>query len=298
MDLQVAVDADGWRDDARVGEVLGEADLLYVAVGARRGPHVTPAAFDIEGRRLWFVVPRSSVKARAIARHGVVGGLAQVGDRAVLVSGSASILDPITARGVFSSLDRLLDIPFAATGYLSRNYRHAAALLEDHQAPTLPLSRVVVAISLSRVALLESHSVAAAWGSWEPRDLLPHGTPDGRPPDLTSVPSELHGFLAAGEPVVLGWQSLSGPMALPAHWRGGTAETSGAAMVLAGAAAAGPACLTADRWGYRLKNKQGILLAGHGQARLEGETARVAVDQERVTWWLGGQSRTVAAVVV
>jgi hypothetical protein len=294
MDVPAAGDPYGWRDDDRVGEILDEADLLYVSVAARRGPHVTPTAFDVEGRRLWFVVPRGSVKARAIARDRVVGGLALVGDRAVMVSGRAKIFDPLTARGVFS-LDRLLDMPFAATGYLSRNYRHAAGILEDRQAPTLPLTRVAVAISLSRVALLEGHSVAAAWGSWEPRELLLHGTPDERPPDLTAVPSELHAFLAANEPVVLGWQSLSGPMALPARWRGGTAETSGAAMVLAGAASAGPACLTADRWGYRLKHKQGILLAGHGRARLEGERAQVAVTQERVTWWVGDESGTVAA---
>jgi hypothetical protein len=285
---------EGWRDDDRVGAILDDADLLYVAVATRRGPHVTPTAFDVEGRRLWFVIPRSSVKARAIARDRVVGGLALVGDRAVIVSGRAKIFDPLTARGMFS-LDRLLDMPFAATGYLSHNYRHAAGILEDRQAPTLPLTRVAVAITLSRVALLESHSVAAAWGSWEPRELLLHGTPDERPPDLTAVPSELHAFLAANEPVVLGWQSFSGPMALPARWRGGTAETSGAAMVLAGAASAGPACLTADRWGYRLERKQGILLSGHGQARLEGERAQVAVTQERVTWWVGDESRTVVA---
>jgi hypothetical protein len=294
MDIPAAGDPDGWRDDDRVGEVLDEADLLYVAVSTRRGPHVTPTAFDVEGRHLWFVVPRSSVKARAIERDRAVGGLAQVGDRAVMFGGRAKIFDPLTARGLFS-LDRLFDMPFAATGYLSRNYRHAVGILEDRQAPTLPLTRVAVAISLSRVALLESHSVAAAWGSWEPRQLLLHGTPDERPPDLSAVPSQLHLFLAAGEPVVLGWQSFSGPLVLPARWRSGTAETSGPAMVLAGAASAGPACLTADRWGYRLKRKQGILLSGHGQARLEGETARVAVEQTRVTWWLGDRSRTVTA---
>lgn len=287
---------EGWRDDDRVGGVLYEADLLYVAVAARRGPHVTPTAFDVEGRRLWFVVPRNSVKARAIARHRQVGGLAQVGERAVMVSGRARIVDPLTARGVFS-VERLFDMPLAATGYLSRNYRHAIGILEDRQAPTLPLTRVAVAIDVSRVALLEGRAVVGAWGDWERRELLLHGTLDEeRPPDLAAVPPGLRPFLAGADlPVVLGWQSSSGPVALPARWRGAMAETSGAAMVLAGAGSASPACITSDRSGYRLKHKQGILLAGHGRARLDGETATVTVEQERLTWWVGDESATVVA---
>lgn len=279
-----------------MGEVLDEADLLYVAVATRRGPHVTPTVFDVEGRRLWFVVPRDSVKARAIARQRQIGGLAQVGERAVMVGGRARIIDPLTGRGVFS-LDRILGMPLAATGYLGRNYRHAVGILQDRPDPALPLSRVVVAVSLSRVALLEGSSLTAAWGSWEPRELLLHGTHTAPElPDLSAVPSELHGFLAGADlPVVLGWQSSSGPVALPARWQSGMAEVSGAAMVLAGAGSASPACVIADRSGHRLKHKRGILLAGQGRARLDGDTAQVTVDQERVTWWVGDDSRTVVA---
>src|SRR5437879_5524548 len=54
--------SDGWRRDRRVAEVLDEADVLHVAVAARNGPHVTPAVFDVDGGRLWFVTPRRSVK--------------------------------------------------------------------------------------------------------------------------------------------------------------------------------------------------------------------------------------------
>ncbi|MGH8994236.1 MAG: pyridoxamine 5'-phosphate oxidase family protein, partial [Acidimicrobiia bacterium] len=131
----------GWRDDPRVLDVLDEGDLLYLAVTTRHGPHVTPTAFDRDGRRLWLVTPRRSVKALTIRRHRRVGALVRLGESAVMLSGRARIVDPLTARGIFSP-GRLLDLPFAAAGYLSRNYRHAAGTIRDHQAPTLALSRV------------------------------------------------------------------------------------------------------------------------------------------------------------
>ncbi len=146
--------SDGWRGNRRVDEILDEADVLYVAVAAPKGPHVTPAVFDVDGGRLWFITPRRSVKARVIDRHRRVGGLVQVGQRAVVFGGRARIVDPLTARGIFSP-GRLLDLPLAAAGYLGRNHRHATGTIRDHQAPTLALSRVIVSIDIRRLALLD-----------------------------------------------------------------------------------------------------------------------------------------------
>jgi len=286
----------GWRDDHRVIELLDEADLLHVAVTTRRGVHVTPAVFEREGRRLWFVTPRRSVKAKAIRRHRLVGGLVQVGDRALMFNGRARVVDPLTGRGI--SLGRVFDLPFAGLGYLGRNHKHAVGTVRDHKAPTLPLSRVIVSIDVARIALLEGHRVAATWGRWERLDLLIHGSPpEACPPDLESVPPSVRRLVSNGDAaVVLGWQSTSGPLALPGRWRldTGLVETSGAAMVLAGAGSASAACITAERSGHRLKTKRGLLLAGLGRARRDGETAHVAIDQERITWWEGEASRTVA----
>jgi hypothetical protein len=288
----------GWRDDRRVTDLLDEADLLHVAVTARRGVHVTPAVFEREGRRLWFVTPRRSVKAKAIRRHRLVGGLVQVGERAVMFNGRARVVDPFTGRGIFS-VDRLLDMPLAGLGYLGRNHKHAVGAVRDHKAPTLALSRVTVSIDVARVALLEGPRVVATWGRWERLDLLLHGSaPESCPPDLESVPPSVRSLVSNGDAgVVLGWQSTSGPLALPGRWRvdTGLVETSGAGMVLAGAGTAGAACITAERSGHRLKSKRGLLLAGPGRARLDGETAHVAVDQARITWWEGEESRTVAS---
>jgi Pyridoxamine 5'-phosphate oxidase len=291
--------SDGWRRHRRVAEILDEADVLHVAVAARNGPHVTPAVFDIDGGRLWFVTPRRSVKARVIARRRRVGGLVQLGDWSVVIGGRARIVDPLTARGVFSP-GRLLDLPFAAAGYLSRNHRHATGTIRDHEAPTLALSRVLVSIDIRRLALLDGWAVARSWGRWSEADLLLRGEPPaGTAPDLSAVPPGVRNLLADDAPVALGWQSPAGPLAVPARWRAGTGEleTSAGAMVLAGAASGSPACVTAERSRYRLKSKQGLLISGDGHARLAGDgtLARVSLDARRTTWWRGEERHTISA---
>src|SRR5438552_8065826 len=185
-----------WHRDARVAEILDEAPVLYVAVAARSGPHVTPAVFDRDGGRLWFVTPRRSVKARVIARRRRVGGLAQLGSKAVIVGGRARIVDPLTARGIFSP-GRLLDLPLAAAGFLARNDRHVVGTVRDHTAPTLALSRVLVEIDVRRLALLDGTAVLARWGPWPEADLLLDGAPPPvAAPDLSALPAALCPLLA------------------------------------------------------------------------------------------------------
>lgn len=63
----------GWVDDERIVGVLDAAELMFLAVAGRHGPHVTPLAFDRDGEDLWAVTPRDSAKARAIDRDSRVG---------------------------------------------------------------------------------------------------------------------------------------------------------------------------------------------------------------------------------
>ena len=290
--------ARGWRYDARVSRVLEESDLLYVAVDGSKGPHVTPAVFERDGGRLWFITPRRSVKAKVIERRRQVSGLVIHRDRAVLVGGRARITDPLTGRGL-TSIGRLFDLPLAGAGYLAHNSRHLLGTLRDEDPARLALSRVVISIDIRRVALLRGLTVEDAWGDWDRSDLLPRGAaPAGHIPDLAPLPSAVEGLLAADGPVVVGWPGLSGPVALPGRWRSdsGVVETSASAMALAGAAPSGPACLTAQRSRYRLKSKQGVLLSGAGRAVADGDVARVAVGPGRMTWWVGDERRTVTDV--
>ena len=290
--------SDGWQRNRRVSEVLDEADVLYLAVAASRGPHVTPAVFDIEGDRLWFVTPRRSVKAKVIDRRRRVGGLVQLGQWSVVFGGRARIVDPLTARGVFSP-GRLLDLPFAAAGYLGRNYRHATGTIRDHQAPTLALSRVLVSVDIRRLALLDGWTVVDRWGRWDGDDRLPTGeSPTGTTtPDLTSMPPGVRTLLGDDSPAALGWNSPDGPLALPARWLGSELQTSTEALVMAGATSLSPACVCAERSRYRLKSKQGVLLTGEGLARQSDNesAARVSLDIHRTTWWRGEEAHTITA---
>ena len=289
--------SDGWQRNRRVNEVLHEADVLYLAVAAAKGPHVTPAVFDVDGDRLWFVTPRRSVKARVIDRHRRVGGLVQFGQWSVVFGGRARIVDPLTARGIFSP-GRLLDLPFAAAGYLGRNVRHATGTIRDHQAPTLALSRVLVSVDIRRLALLDGWTVVDRWGRWDGDDrLVPGAPPAGTTPDLSAIPPGVRNLLGDDSPVALGWNSPAGPLALPARWRGGEVETSSEALVIAGATSLSPACVCAERSRYRLKSKQGVLLTGVGRARQSDteSAARVSLDVGRTTWWRGEEGHTITA---
>ncbi|HYH50863.1 MAG TPA: pyridoxamine 5'-phosphate oxidase family protein [Acidimicrobiia bacterium] len=288
-----------WRRHRRVATVLDEAELLYVAVAGRNGPHVTPAVFHTDGDRLWFITPRRSVKAKVIARRRRVGALVQLGRWSVVMGGRARIVDPLTARGIFTPAG-LVDLPFATAGYLSRNVRHAVGTVRDHKAPTLALSRVLISIDVRRAALLDDWAVVEQWGRWDRSDRLAHGAlPAGNVPDLSAIPPRLRHLLDEDSPVALGWTSPDGPLALPARWRSGAGEleTSGEAFVLAGGAATGPASVCAERSGYRLNSKQGLLFAGQGSAVHCAEDrlgARVTFDARRVTWWNGEAGRTFA----
>lgn len=277
--------------------VLDKGELLYVAVSTRRGPHVTPAVFEFDGRRLWFVTPRRSIKARAIARSHVAGGLVRIGEWAVLLNGRARPVDPLTGRGI--SLGRVLDLPFASAGYLLRNHRHVSGIVKDRPASTLPLGSVGVVVDVTRLALLHARRVVASWGPWEHRELLLKGSPiPARPPALGELPARLRTLLTVPNgPVVVGWQSSTGPVALPGRWRGskGLVETSAAAMALIGASSTSPACLIADRGDHRLRSKEGMLVMGPGSAHPDGETAWVTVEQERLTYWIGDEVQTVAS---
>jgi hypothetical protein len=285
----------------KIDEVLDRADLLYLAVAAEHGPHVTPAVFDVDGDRLWFVTPRRSVKAKVIDRHRRVGGLVQLGRWSVVIGGRARIVDPLTARGIFS-IGALVDLPFAAAGYLGRNHRHATGTIRDHPAPTLALSRVLVSVDIRRLALLDGMTVVERFGRWDGADRLGRDEPPaGTAPDLAHVPPGVRNLLADDSPAVLGWNSPHGPLALPARWKSaaGELDTSAEAMVLAGVESAGPACVCAERSRYRLESKQGLLLRGTGQAGVsrtgDPSVARVALDTRRTTWWRGEEGHTLTA---
>ena len=283
-----------WSDDDRVVDVLRAGRLLFLGVGTPHGPHVTPIAFDVEDDRLWIVVPRDSAKYRAVRADDRVGGLVRGTDHDVVLGGIATVVDPLRARGV--SPDTLLDLPFAATGYLSRNRRHVTGVLRDAASPTLPLSRAALRIDITRVALLRGDRLVAAWGHWGPGSRLLHGDLEPETPRLRGVPQRLHRFLDRDAAfAALGWRGPAGPIVLPARRQAtGRIRTSAAALELCGALPAGRASLTVESSRHRLDSKRGLLLVGDARVRGKGEVAEVSIRQQRLTWWHGSDTGTIS----
>lgn len=279
-----------WLDDERAVSVLDDAELMYLAVAGRHGPHVTPLAFDRDGADLWALTPRNSAKARAIDRNDRVGVLIRSRGRTVIAGGSAKLVDPLTGRGLGILLRP--DLPLTALGYLTRNGRRVVDAVRDNPSPSLPLTRSAVRISLDRVAVLSRDRVRNSWGDWPCPGTLSSGDADAARPDLSDVPEALRALLGRDNPAaVLGWHTAEGPLALPARWRAdGTVSTAADAFTLVGALPAAAACLTVDRSPQRLRSVRGLLLAGTGRATAAGTHAAIALEASRVTWWIGEES--------
>ena len=292
--VQAQVPKPRWSDDRRVTAVFDDGDLTYLAVRSPRGPHVTPLAFHRQAGRLWLVAARDSLKVRAIGQDPVVGGLVRSGQRAVMWSGRARLVDPLTGRGLGT---HLLELPLAVTGYLVRNFREAAGVVWDRPVPTLPITRLLVCVDVDRVALFQGWSVAAAWGPWSQLDRLRRDAPPPGPPTpLWGAPPALRGLLLeADRPAVLGWQTASGPMAIPAVWHQdeSAALASPAAMVLAGANPRGPGCLTVGRGDHHGDAREGLLLRGSGSAHLGPAGAGVVLRVRTITYWSATLTRTI-----
>ena len=292
--VQAQVPKPRWSDDRRVTAVFDDGDLTYLAVRSPRGPHVTPLAFHRQAGRLWLVAARDSLKVRAIGQDPMVGGLVRSGQRAVMWSGRARLVDPLTGRGLGT---HLLELPLAVTGYLVRNFREAAGVVWDRPVPTLPITRLLVCVDVDRVALFQGWSVAAAWGPWSQLDRLRRDAPPPGPPTpLWGAPPALRGLLLeADRPAVLGWQTASGPMAIPAVWHQdeSAALASPAAMVLAGANPRGPGCLTVGRGERHGDARQGLLLRGSGSAHMGPAGAGVVLRVRTITYWGGTRTRTI-----
>lgn len=294
--VQTKLDRRDWRDDPRVRQVFDHGDPFYVAVSTASGVHVVPVNYTRQGRQVWFCTMRRTVKARAIRHRPAVGGLLRFGDRAVMLTGRAKLVDVPTGRGL--SPKRLLKLPPAMADYALRNAKVLAGSAWDRPTPTWPLLNMIpVRIRVERVALVERGEVIAAWGDWARR--APGGpgvVAPSLPPALERLPPGLRRLVDdPARPAVLGWESDCGPVAIPAQWRGamGLVETGLSPLTLAGVTSGTTACAVVDRYGSRLRDHEGVLMAGRGQLEVAGGMARVAIALRRLTYWHMDERETV-----
>lgn len=283
--------------DAAVTAALDASDIAYVAVESKSGPMVTPLLFTIKDGRLWMVMPSSSAKVTAIERNATVGVTVGSTSSAAVLQGEARLVDPLQPQSLVSSLPERILSPRAFGSYVTDNLRHLSGMV----GPAALSPRTLAALRPERVLALAHGAITFAEG-WTPSVTAPPAVAGGPPDDaaapaLDEVPAELAAATDDHGPVIVGWMTPGGPVALPATWD----PVRGAAVVAPGVFEAtgclptGPACVLFDTTeGTRLEDKTGLVLRGDARATAgPGADTELRVRTHRISWWQGAASHTV-----
>lgn len=288
---------------ADVEAILCQARLAQVAVETASGPHVTPAAYGVADGRLWLVVSRGTIKVKAIRRRPVASLLVRDGARSLVLAGRAEVISGWGRDDVGNLIANYLPSLFAVASYAERNSELLSGTIFDmlgSPSQTNPYDRVMVAVRPQRGLVLDGASVTRAWGRW---GRLPRPPRTVRPkrganlaPLLARVPKAAAAAVEDGGEAALGWLCPSGPVALPASplLHGVRVEVPDQALQAVGATPRADACLTLDRTrGSRPSRFAGVILRGKGAvAGHRSGWATVALQTERVSWWVGFRSGT------
>jgi pyridoxamine 5'-phosphate oxidase-like protein len=272
--------------EPEVSRVTAAAAFAHVAIETASGPHVTPVLFAESAGRIWFVVARSTLKARVLARRPRAAILLREDERSVMVRGDVRLLDPLRPMTWTQAPHALASAPFGLQSFAFRNPRELFGFaLDTFEARGGPMAGglLLAALEPAAVATVESDSRKQTT-STKGRISLPRG-----------IPREVAQLPRSSREAVLGWIGSDGPIALPARWEPGTlsavvAREAADFAQLNGAATACIAFDAADR--RRPTGKRGVMLRGQGKARRRGKAIEVRLEIDRATWWIGFETGT------
>lgn len=264
--------------------VLSEARKAYVVLDRGDGPHVTPELFSTRSHEIGFLVAASTVKARVLRRRPQIGVTVIAGTRAVVMGGTAAVLDVLDPATVLLRARHMPAATILLPAFILRNAADLAGFVRDFACGRLgfrlPGRRVLIVTRPNKVAFLEGASVVAAAGPWQ-----------GSVQPVSAV------AVAPGGDAVVGWRTPDGPLALPGRWdpTETRVQVPQALVELAGAAGQGPACVVVDEYGGAgPAPKRGLLQRGTGTLVIDPAGAWVRIDAERVTTWRGVDIDTVS----
>jgi hypothetical protein len=281
---------------------MGDAFDAY-AVTTSSGPHVTLQAGVVHLGRYWTTTTRGSAKVAAIRHLGraatttgagpwrVRGGRAWVLDPARPATLAAHPLSSALASGAvvrlgLGRLDQLLGYAEAGTAV---------------PASFLPTGRVALVTRIRDELALDGDDVVDAKGRWarEPVAIEPGSTPAPHwnpQRAMSGIPDDIAELTEQARCAWLGVPTGAGSVALPATWEPDTGRLrlSRAALAAVGAELPGPVCLTMDEsTSRRPDEKLGVMLRGTGSVvDVDGSSASVAIDVDRVTYWDGFAATT------
>ena len=308
-------------------EILERGTFARLAVAARRSLHLTPLVYAISGDRLWVTTARRSVKARAWERDPFVAGLVSDGTSAVSFVGSVTRHDALDPDTWMASIPRTREIARATRVFTRRNARFFAGYAVDARRVPLawtPPGRVFAEISLDRGAVIEEGAVVSRWGGW-PEDVAVSGR-DAFESETrherfayTGVPSAVIASLERGGVGALAVSGERRPVVIPVSSsidRGDVLLAVSSELLAASGAGPGfNVSLEVDAGSaWRARSMVGAFLAGRAEAFVPGslssresamralerirtspaEDALLRLHTERVTWWEGWSSGTVA----
>ena len=290
--------------------VFEQGLFCYLAVGAAEGLHVTPVVFVYSSGRIWVTTARTSVKARSWRLDPAVAGLVRAADLAVAFRGRVrtyAALDPLSWPGAAAAGPRLA---LAATRFSLKNARFFAGYAMDARRLPLawtPPARLFAGIELTagRVLDLEARTVREGWGVWPAgasfrEDVSPLSRARGI--DL-KVPAGVRKAVGQAGLGALALGGAHGPVVLPARWRRVPAQGSFESVLpvafadLSEAPDRAQAALAADHASaWRATEMAGMILQGTADLfdPPEGKEALVRLRPDRVVWWSGWSSGSVA----
>ena len=309
-----------------VEEVLERGSFCYVATATRHGPHVTPTVFAYSGGKLWLTTSRGSVKARVWRENPSVGGLVRWGGTAVAFDGRVRTFDLLDVASWARDVLEAPALAVASSRFTRKNARFFAGYAADARRVPLswtPPGRVFTAIELERVAVLGHGEPIEQGGVWS-RGLVSaerfRARRAGEPP-LADLPPDVAEKLGTRGAGALAVEGAGGIVVLPCAWVADGAHLyatlSEAELGLADLRSPRvPAALVIDRasW-WRARHMVGAMLRGTGDvvatdrlvsggrsadriveaagAEAQG-AALVRLRPERIVWWRGWSSSTVA----
>lgn len=270
--------------DPRVVSILAEARQAHVAVETTKGPHVTPQLYALDGGDLWFFAAASTVKAKALRRHGTAGALIRAGTTSVVLVGDVTRFDAGDPSGLLTGAAGLPDAARAVAGYAVRNAPDLIGFARDavrgRVGSVVPVRRVLFRLTPTAAAYLEDDAVVDRWGTW----------PSGDGSRGESLP------VASGVSAAAAWLTEVGPVAGPARWDESTSRvTLPGTLVALAPPTGGQASVVIDEYGGSGPSpKRGTLLRGTGELGGDDDGHPVvSFDPEILTTWDGTETQTV-----
>ena len=267
------------------------------AVASRTGPHVTMQAGVEYAGRFWTTTAQSSLKARSVGTHGQASALVRDGGRCRILSGRTVPLLPL--RPWTSLRDPVAGALWGvAVARLSRS--HVGQLFGYLEAAGevpkewFPVHRALLVTRVDRSLVLDGDAVvdrAGAWSTIRAVDLS--SSVFSRAPrrlPVADLPTRHRAVVHATAPVHVGVSTPTGPVPLPATWDGDDRfRVSLDALVAVEADVHGRGCVVFDRSDRRRPDeKLGVMFRGGlDLVGVDGASATVALDAERVTTWDG-----------